>query len=68
MDRWGSPPSIEDGNLARRGGDATSVEILRQLGLAGDPLPGTLAGFASPAILDPRGERAGAVRAAFRLG
>ena len=48
---------IEDGNLARRGGDATSVEILRQLGLAGDPLPAALAGFASPAILDPRGER-----------
>jgi len=59
---------VEDGNLARRGGDATSVEILRQLGLASDPLPGTLAGYASPAILDPRGERAGSVRAAFRLG
>ena len=58
---------IEDGNLARRGGDAASVEILRQLGLARDPLPGALAEYASPAILDPRGERAGGVRAAFRL-
>jgi L-asparaginase II len=58
---------IEDGNLARRAGDAASVEILRQVGLASDPLPGTLAGYASPAILDPRGERAGAIRAAFRL-
>jgi L-asparaginase II len=59
---------IEDGNLARRGGDATGVEILRQLGLASDPLPGSLAEYASPAILDPRGERAGGVRPAFRLG
>ena len=58
---------IEDGNLARRAGDATSVAVLRQLGLASDPLPGSLAEFASPAILDPRGERAGSVRAAFRL-
>jgi L-asparaginase II len=63
----GIAATIEDGNLARRAGDATSVEILRQLGLAGDPLPGTLAEYASPAILDPRGERAGSVRAAFRL-
>ncbi len=59
---------IEDGNLARRAGDATGVEILRQLGLASDPLPGSLAEYASPAILDPRGERAGGVRPAFRLG
>jgi L-asparaginase II len=59
---------IEDGNLARRGGDATSVEILRQLGLAADPLPGALAEYGSPAILDPRGERAGSVRVVFRLG
>jgi L-asparaginase II len=58
---------IEDGNLARRGGDATSVAILRQVGLARDPLPGSLAEYAAPAILDPRGERAGEVRAAFRL-
>jgi len=58
---------IEDGNFARRGGDAISVEILRQIGLASDPLPGWLAEYASPAIVDPRGERAGDVRAAFRL-
>ena len=63
----GIAAAIEDGNLARRAGDATAVEILRQLGLAGDPLPGTLAEYASPAILDPRGERAGGVRAVFRL-
>ncbi|MDQ3690184.1 MAG: asparaginase [Chloroflexota bacterium] len=58
---------IEDGNAARRGGDAVSVEILRQLGLATDPLPGSLAEYASPAILDTRGETAGTVHPAFRL-
>ncbi|MBA3586098.1 MAG: asparaginase [Chloroflexi bacterium] len=58
---------IEDGNAARRGGDVVSVEILRQLGLATDPLPGSLAEYASPAILDPRGEPAGTVHPAFRL-
>jgi len=58
---------IEDGNLARRGGDAASVAILRQLGLAGEPLPPALAEYASPAVLDPDGERVGEVRAAFRL-
>jgi len=58
---------VEDGNAARRAGDATSVAILRQLGLARDPLPGSLAEYASPAILDPRGERAGEVVARFRL-
>jgi len=63
----GIAASVEDGNWARRAGDATSVEVLRQLGLADDPLPGSLAEYASPAILDPRGERAGGVRAAFRL-
>ena len=64
----GIAAAIEDGNSARRAGDATSVAVLRQLGLAKDPLPGSLAEFASPAILDPRGERAGGVRSAFRLG
>jgi hypothetical protein len=59
---------IEDGNFARRGGDVTSVEILRQLGLVAGPLPGGLVEFASPPITDPRGEVAGRVRPAFRLG
>ena len=58
---------IEDGNLARRAGDVASVEILRQLGLADDPLPGDLADLADPPIADPRGEIAGEVRPAFRL-
>lgn len=63
----GIAAAIEDGNSARRGGDATSVAILRQLGLARDPLPGSLGEYASPAIVDPRGERAGEVHARFRL-
>jgi L-asparaginase II len=60
--------SIEDGNHARRAGDAVSVAVLRLVGLAADPLPGSLAEYASPAIIDPRGERAGEVRATFELG
>ncbi|HUH16533.1 MAG TPA: asparaginase, partial [Methylomirabilota bacterium] len=39
---------IEDGNLARRAGDVTSIAVLRQLGLVTDPLPGPLVDFASP--------------------
>lgn len=58
---------IEDGNFARRGGDAVSVAILRQLGLVADPLPGALADYAWPAFVDPRGEQSGSVRAVFRL-
>ena len=64
----GIAAAIEDGNAARRAGDATAIAILRQVGLAGEPLPGSLAQYASPAIVDPRGERSGEVRAAFRLG
>lgn len=63
----GVAATIEDGNLARRAGDAVSVEVLRQLGVAVDPLPDRLDEYESPLILDPRGERAGEVRAAFRL-
>ncbi|HUH17223.1 MAG TPA: asparaginase [Methylomirabilota bacterium] len=58
---------IEDGDFARRGGDVTSVEILRQLGLVTGPLPGGLVEFFSPPITDPRGEVSGRVRPVFRL-
>ena len=58
---------VEDGNWARRAGDVVSVAVLRQLGLATDPLPGPIVDLAAPAILDPRGERSGDVRAAFRV-
>ncbi|MGH2444917.1 MAG: asparaginase [Candidatus Limnocylindria bacterium] len=63
----GIAAKIEDGNLARRGGDATAIEILRQLGLVTDPLPGHLVEYEAPPIVDPRGERSGDVRAVFRL-
>ena len=63
----GIAAAIEDGNLARRAGDVVSIEVLRQLGQAEDPLPERLVAFASPPVLDPRGEPSGEVRAAFRL-
>jgi L-asparaginase II len=64
---FGIAAKIEDGNGARRAGDVVSVAILRQLGLARDPLPGPLVEFASPPIVDPRGDSSGDVRAAFVL-
>jgi L-asparaginase II len=63
----GIAATVEDGNLARRAGDVTSIGVLRQIGLVDDPLPGRLVEFAAPPILDPRGEPSGEVRAAFRL-
>lgn len=63
----GIAAKIEDGNLGRRAGDATTVEVLRQVGLAADPLPAGVAELADPPITDPRGERSGQVRAVFRL-
>jgi L-asparaginase II len=70
--RFGAEPmgiaiKIEDGNLARRAGDVASVEVLRQLGLMGDPVADALAEYAHPPIVDPRGESSGEVRPAFRL-
>jgi L-asparaginase II len=58
---------IEDGNVARRAGDAASIAVLRQLGLATDPLAGPLVEFEAPPIVDPRGDVTGEVRAVFRL-
>ena len=63
----GIAAKVEDGNLARRAGDVVAIESLRQLGLVTDPLPGGLVGYASPPIADPRGDRSGEVRPAFRL-
>ena len=64
---FGIAAKIEDGNLARRAGDVASIAVLRQLGLAVDPLPGPLIDFGDPPVIDPRGERAGQVRAVFAL-
>jgi len=70
--RFGAGPmgiavKIEDGNQAARAGEVTSVAVLQQVGLIGDPVPDGLAGYASPPIVDPRGDPSGEVRAAFRL-
>ena len=70
--RFGAGPmgiaaKIEDGNLAWRAGEVTSVAVLLQLGLVGDPVPPALEEYASPPIMDPRGEPSGEVRAVFRL-
>jgi L-asparaginase II len=64
----GVAAKVEDGSLGPRAGDAISVAILRQLGMASDPLAGPLVDYAAQPILDPRGERSGDVRAAFRIG
>lgn len=63
----GIAAKIEDGNLARRAGDAVSVEVLRQLGLIDGAAPAAVLDLAEPPIVDPRGETSGAVRTAFRL-
>ncbi|HET8778411.1 MAG TPA: asparaginase [Candidatus Limnocylindria bacterium] len=64
----GVAAKVEDGSLGQRAGDAISVAMLRQLGMASDPLAGPLVDYAAPPILDPRGDRSGDVRAAFRIG
>lgn len=64
----GVAAKVEDGSLGPRAGDAISVAILRQLGMASDPLAGPLVDYDAQPILDPRGDRSGDVRAAFRIG
>lgn len=63
----GIAAKVEDGNHARRAGDAVSIAVLRQLGLVTDPVAGPLVDYAAPAIVDPRGGSSGDVRATFRL-
>lgn len=63
----GAAAKIEDGNRARRAGDAVSVEVLRQLGLVAEPVPAALHDLASPQVLDPRGEPVGDVMPVLRL-
>jgi L-asparaginase II len=62
----GIAATIEDGNWARRAGDAVSGEVLSQLGLDGASSP-ALAALSRPPIVDPRGAIAGEVRTAFSL-
>jgi L-asparaginase II len=71
--RFGDGPmgiaaKVEDGNLAQRAGHVTAVSVLRHVGLATDPLPQALVDYASPPILDPRGDPSGEIRAVLRLG
>jgi L-asparaginase II len=59
---------IEDGDGARRARSTATVAALRQLGaLDEDAVAGRLADFASPPVVDPRGDRSGEVRADFTL-
>ena len=59
---------IEDGDAARRARSVTTIAALQQMGaLDDDDVIERLSPFASPPIVDPRGEVSGAVRAVFRL-
>lgn len=59
---------VDDGDGARRARGAATLSVLRQLEvLDASLIDERLAEFASPAVLDPRGERSGAVEATFRL-
>jgi L-asparaginase II len=63
----GIAAKADDGDLGRRAGDVIGVSLLRQVGLANEPLPGTLAEIAEQPLTDPRGELNGLVRPAFAL-
>jgi L-asparaginase II len=59
---------IEDGDGARRARAAATTAALQQLDVLGDDVIGErLAEFASPPIVDPRGEPSGAVTPVFNL-
>jgi L-asparaginase II len=58
---------IEDGDGANRARNVATCHALHQLGVLDDASLERLAEYASPPILDPRGEAAGEVRPAFSL-
>lgn len=59
---------VEDGDAARRARSVSTIAALRELGSLDDAVIGErLAAFASPPIVDPRGDQSGNVRAAFTL-
>jgi L-asparaginase II len=59
---------VEDGDAARRARSASTIVALRDLGALDEVLVADrLGAFASPPIVDPRGDPSGEVRAAFRL-
>jgi len=58
---------IEDGDAARRAGSVAVCAALGQLGVLDAATLAGLREFASPPILDPRGDRAGEVVATFAI-
>ena len=60
---FGLALKIEDGDLARRGGDVAVSAALARLGVLDADALSRLGEHASPRILDPRGEQVGEVRA-----
>jgi L-asparaginase II len=58
---------IEDGDASNRARNVVSCHVLRKVGVLTDADLERLAEYASPPILDPRGEPAGQVRPAFTL-
>jgi L-asparaginase II len=58
---------IEDGDAARRAGSVALCAALRQLGVLDAGALEGLRDYVSPPIRDPRGERAGEVKAAFKI-
>jgi L-asparaginase II len=63
----GIAAKVEDGGITHRATNVAAVAVLREVGLLTGPVPEGLASFASPPIVDPRGEPSGEIRAAFRL-
>ncbi len=58
---------IEDGDAGGRARNAATCALLDQMGVLSTGSPECLAPFATPQILDPRGNVSGGVRAALRL-
>jgi L-asparaginase II len=58
---------IEDGDASNRARNVAACHALHQLGVLDDAGLERLAEYASPPILDPRGDAAGEVRPAFEL-
>ncbi|HEX6139709.1 MAG TPA: asparaginase [Candidatus Limnocylindria bacterium] len=58
---------IEDGDGARRARGAATVAVLASLGVLPEDAAARLRPFASPPVVDPRGDASGEVRAAFTL-
>jgi len=71
-ERWpeglGLAFKLEDGDKGDRARSPAAVEILRQLGLFGDSLPGSLSKFARQTLKNHRGDEVGEVRPSFALG